>query len=211
MSANISNKVVVELESGEVKLFDTKAEAVDFLRRPMQTAALAKFIQDQPDLVSWIIDIQDDLTSAYESTKIRRVSKAEKAALEKALGHVAAEENKSFAFLVENAKAIVDSFRWPSVKRGDADEQAATMTAAVAELTDGDTELAAWLVENKEAILEALEAGKIKREINPKAVEGLAKWRAEQAAKKAAEEGDAEVAEEEAVEEAKPTKTPKKK
>jgi transposase-like protein len=185
--SQIMNKVAVELEDGSVKLFDTKAEAVDFLRRPAQTKALRAFIQDNDDLVNWIIDVQDDLSGAFESAKVRRVTKAEKKALEKALESVKESGDKSFSFLVENAAAIVSSFRWPSVKRGSEEEQKEMIINAVKELTDGDADLATWLVESKDAILEALEAGKVKREVSPKAAEGLARWRAEQAAKKAAE------------------------
>lgn len=180
------NKIAVEMEDGSIRLFDSKAEAVDFLRRPAQQKALAAFIEGNEELVNWIIDVQEDLAGAFESTKIRRVSKAEKKALEKALAAVAAAEDKAFSFLVENQKAVLDSFRWPSVKRGSEEEQKAQIINAVTEVAGGDAELAAWLVDSKDQILEALEAGKVKREVSPKAAEGLARWRAEQEAKKAA-------------------------
>lgn len=186
----IAQKIVVELEDGSFKMFDTKAEAVDFLRRPQQMKALRTFI-DQDDLATWIIDVQEDLTSAFEAAKIKRVTKQEKKELEKALEALAAAEagNKAYKFLIDNAKIIADSFRWPSVKRGDENEQKAQIVAAVAVVAGGDEELANWLVDSKEQITEALEAGKVKREMNPKAMEGLARHRAELAAKRAAELG----------------------
>lgn len=188
--SQIAQKVVVELEDGSIKLFDTKAEAVDFLRRPAQSKALKAFIQDNEELVSWILDVQDELASAFEAAKIKRVTKQEKKELEKALEKLAESEsgNKTYKFLVDNAKAIAESFRWPSVKRGSEEEQRQQVLAAVAAVAGGDEELASWLVDSKDAILEALEAGKVKREVSPKAAEGLARYRAEQAAKKAAEE-----------------------
>ena len=189
---NLMNKVAVELENGEIKLFDSKQEAIDFLRRPAQTKALSAFIADNAELVDWIIEVQDQLTEAFESTKVRRVTKSEKASLEKALEAVAKEDNKAFKFLVENAKDIVASFKWPKVARGTEEEQAAALLKSVSEVTQGDSELAEWLIQGREQILEALEAGKVKREVNPAAAEGLARWRAEQAAKKAAEAAAAE-------------------
>ena len=185
----IAQKIVVELEDGSYKMFDTKAEAVDFLRRPQQMKALRAFI-DQDELASWIVDVQDELADAFEAAKVKRVTKQEKKELEKALEALAAAEagNKAYKFIIDNAKVIADSFRWPSVKRGDEAEQKAQIVAAVAAVAGGDEELANWLVESKDQILEALEAGKVKREMNPKAMEGLARHRAELAAKKAAEE-----------------------
>ena len=188
--SQIMNKIAVELEDGSIKLFDTKAEAVDFLRRPAQTAALNKLVPEQPELVQWIIDVQDDLASAFESTKVRRVTKQEKKALEKALEAAKNIGDKNLAFLVENAQAVITSFKWPKVARGSEEEQAAALLKNVAVVTGGDEELAKWLIETREQILEAFEAGKPKREVNP----GLAKYLAEQAAKKAAAAEAAEAA-----------------
>jgi hypothetical protein len=184
----LQQKIAVQMDDGSVKLFDTKQEAVVFLQRPKQTEAFKAFVGDNADLITWLLDNRSEIEGAFESTKIKRVTKSEKKALEKALEAVKAAEDKAFAFLVDNAKAVVESFRWPSVKRGTDEEQAAMIRKAVMEVTGENAELSDWIIENKAAILEAYEAGAVKREVSPAAAAGLAKYRAEQAAKKAAEQ-----------------------
>lgn len=179
---NLSQKFVTE----DGKAFDTKAEAMDYLRRPLKAAALNKINGDNKELTDWLLDNEEAIGGTFESTKIRRVTKSEKKQLEKALEAVTAAGDKAFGFLIDNAAAIAESFRWPSVKRGDATEQAATIKAGFMSLTGDNAELADWLIGNKDAILEAFEAGVVKREVSPKAAEALAKYRAEKAAQKAA-------------------------
>lgn len=180
---NLSQKFVTE----DGKAFDTKAEAMDYLRRPLKAAALNKINGDNKELTDWLLDNEEAVAANFESTKIRRVTKSEKKQLEKALEAVAASGDKAFSFLIDNAAALAESFRWPSVKRGDATEQAATIKAGFLSMTDNNEELADWLIGNKDAILESFEAGVVKREVSPKAAEALAKYRAEKAAQKAAE------------------------
>ena len=183
----LEQKIAVKMDDGSVKLFDTKAEAMEYLQRPKQTEAFKAFVGDNPDLITWLLDNRGEVENAFESAKIKRVTKSEKNALKKALDAIKAAEDKSFAFVVDNSEAILNSFRWPSVKRGSEEEQAAMIMKAVTEATGDNAELATWIVSNKDAILEAYEAGAIKREVSPQAAAGLAKWRAEQEAKKAAE------------------------
>lgn len=183
----LEQKIAVKMDDGSTRLFDTKAEALEFLQRPKQTEAFKAFVGDNPDLITWLLDNRGEVESAFESAKIKRVTKSEKNALKKALDAIKAAEDKAFAFVVEHSEAILNSFRWPSVKRGSEEEQAAMIMRAVTEVTGDNAELATWIVANRDAVLEAYEAGAIKREVSPQAAAGLAKWRAEQEAKKAAE------------------------
>jgi hypothetical protein len=170
------------------KVFDTKAEAMDYLRKPQKEAALNKLNGNNAELTDWLLENEEAIDSTFESTKIRRVSKSEKKQLEKALEAVEKAGDKAFAFLIDNKEAIADSFRWPSVKRGTEEEQAATIRAGFMALTGDNAELVDWIVENKAGILEAYQAGVVKREVNPKAQNALAEYRAKRAAEKAAKE-----------------------
>jgi hypothetical protein len=94
--------------------------------------------------------------------------------------------NSKIAFLQENAGAILDSFRWPSVKRMDEAEKATAARNTLVAASEGNEKLAEWVLGNKDAILAAYEAGIEKKQINAKAQEGLAAYRAKMAAQKAA-------------------------
>jgi hypothetical protein len=54
--------------------------------------------------------------------------------------------------------------------------------------SEGNEELAEWIIKNKDKVLDAYQAGVVKREINPAAAEALAAYRAKKAAEKAAAE-----------------------
>lgn len=169
------------------KQFDTRQEALVYVQKPHQIEAFNKLIPDNADFVEFLIERRDDIEGAFESTKIQRVTKAEKKQLEKALEAVKNTENKAFSFLIDNSAAIVNSFRWPSVQRMKPEEAEIQIKKALLEIfTEDNGEAVEWAFENKDAILEAYQAGVVKREINPKAQEALATWRAEQAKKKAA-------------------------
>ena len=170
------------------KIFETRKEAQDYQRRPMQKEALAKII-DNEELVDWILDNTSDMADCFQVGTIKRVSKSDRNALEKALKSIVERNDSKEKFIVENHEAILDTFRWPSVKRMEEDEKAAAIKSELTTLTENE-EVADFLIANKEAIFTALEAGKVKKELNPKAAEGLAKWRAEQAAAKEAAGGD---------------------
>ena len=114
----LEQKIAVKMDDGSVKLFDTKAEAMEYLQRPKQTEAFEAFVGDNPDLITWLLDNRSEVESAFESAKIKRVIKSEKNALKKSLDAIKAAEDKAFAFVVEHSEAILNSFRWPSVKRG---------------------------------------------------------------------------------------------
>jgi len=172
--------------------FATKAEAMDYLRRPLITAALSALTgKGNESLVDWLIENQEVVETAFESGTVKRVTKSEAAKLNKALDAIVDSGDKAFAFVIDNVDAIRDSFRWPSVKRMTDDEKAlAARNTLVA--SAGNEELAEWIINNKDAVIEAFKAGITKREVSPKASEALAKYRAEKAAEKAALEASEE-------------------
>jgi hypothetical protein len=116
------------------------------------------------------------------------VSKTEAKKLKETLAHIAEvlKDDKKAAFVIEHAGAIQDSFRWPSVKRMDEQEKATAARNSLVAASQGNEELANWIVANKDAVLEAYKAGVEKREVSPKASEALAQYRAKMAAEKAA-------------------------
>lgn len=198
MSAETSfqTKIVIETPEG-LKMFDTKAEAVDFLRKPKILAALNGITGGNNVLADWLYEKQELLETIFETGTVRRVTKSERKQLAEALELVAAifegdkTKNKKLNFLVENAGAINETFRWPTVKRLKDDEKAAEINRSLMLAAENDEKLVAWLIESKDAIFEAYEAGKEKRQVSPQAAEGLAAYRAKKAAEKAAAEGNA--------------------
>jgi len=186
------------------KIFESKKEAQDYLRRPKIKEALQSVTEGNDELSDWIIENTDELEGAFQTGTIRRVTKNDRTKYEKALEHAATLNDPKLAFLVENKTDLVNGLRWPSVTRIKADEKEAAIKAELMALTEQNEEIVDFLIDKRAKIFEALEAGKVKKEINPKATEGLAKWRAEQKAKKEAETGGeapAETEEEEEVSE----------
>ena len=187
-TANASQTLKTGYQTPDGKLFDTKAEAMDYMRKPQIVAALNKLNGNNAELTDWLHANQEAIETTFESTKIRRVTKSEKKQLDKALAAIAAAGDKAFAFVTDNLAAVSESFRWPSVKRGTEEEQAATIRAGFMALTSENVELVDWIIGNKDALLEAFQAGVIKREVNPKAADALAAYRAKKAAEKAEKE-----------------------
>lgn len=186
------------------QVFNSMKEANDHLRKPKIKAALATVTSGDGKLSDWLIDNMSDIEGAFESGTIKRVTKVEHNKLAKALEAVAEahstvtrseKEDKKivsitnvdnkFAFIIDNMDAILDSFRWPSVKRMNDDEKAVAARNSLTALADGDIKVAEWILANKDAILEAYKAGIEKRTVNPKAAEALAAYRAKKAAEKA--------------------------
>jgi hypothetical protein len=170
------------------KNFDTKAEAMAYLRRPQIEAAMQQIEGVKQDLATWLVENQEQVEMAFETGTIRRVSKTEAKKLKETLAHIAEvlKDDKKAAFVIEHAGAIQDSFRWPSVKRMDEQEKATAARNSLVAASQGNEELANWIVANKDAVLEAYKAGVEKREVSPKASEALAQYRAKMAAEKAA-------------------------
>jgi len=168
--------------------FDTKAEAQDFLRKPKIRTALLAVTAGKTELTEWLIDNSETVETAFEVGTIKRVTKSEKKKLEKALDALVegyAHEPK-LAFLVENAGAIKETFRWPSVTRMKDEEKAKAAREALVAATEGREDVADWIIANKDAILAAYAAGIEKREVSTAATEGLNAYRAKKAAEKAA-------------------------
>lgn len=168
--------------------FNTKQEAQDFIRLPQVKAALNRATGNNAELTDWLVAHQEQVEMAFEVGTVRRVTNSERAKLKKALEAVAEAGNPKFAFLTDNAGAVVDSFRWPSVKRMDDAEKATAARNSLVAASEGNEGLADWVIANKDAVLTAYEAGKVKREVSPKAASGLADYRAKMLAEKQAEE-----------------------
>lgn len=168
------------------KTFDTRAEALNYLRRPKVKAAMMKVANNQEDLVEWLVEHQEQVEIAFETGTIRRVTKSESKKLAEALEHVAAvlANDKKASFVVSNIGAIKDSFRWPSVKRMDEAEKLTAARNSLAAASEGNEELADWVIQNKTAILEAYEAGVEKRQAPANSGSALEAYRAEMAFRK---------------------------
>mgnify|MGYP007037360125 CR=1 FL=1 len=180
-------KSVIITDDG--KIFDTKQEALDYMRKPLKAAAFNKLNGDNKELTEWLIENEEHITSVFESTKVRRVAKAEKKALEKAVESIVASGDKAFKFVIDNSQAVIDSFRWPAVKRGTEEEQTATIRQGFLALSDNNVDLADWLIANKAEVLESYEAGIVKKAVPQTTRDALAKYQAEKkAAKEAAKE-----------------------
>jgi len=173
------------------QMFNTKAEANDYQRRPLIKEALMALTDKNEELADWLVENQETVVSAFNIGTIKRVTKSEKKKLHAALEAIVAAENKDFAFIAENAEAVEESFRWPTVKRMDDEEKAAAAKKTLMEESENNEELSDWVVANQEQIIEAYSAGKVKREVSPKAQQALAEYRAKKAAQKAAEEAAA--------------------
>jgi hypothetical protein len=175
------------------KMFETKKEALDYLRRPKIEEALLRLTKNNKDLVNWLIENQETVEMAFEVGQIRRVTKVEYKKLNKALDHLKTINDKDLVFLQENAAAILDSFRWPSVKRMNDDEKKTAARNTLMAASENNTDLSDWIIANKDEVMSAYSAGEVKRELNPKAAEGLAAYRAKMAAEKAAKTASTEI------------------
>lgn len=182
---------------GVDRTFESKAEAADYLRRPKVLEALNKLTEGNAELNTWLFDNRESVEMAFETGTIKRVTKQEAKKLGEALDYIAntLAGDKKAAFVVENVAAIKDSFRWPTVKRMTDEEKATAARNSLVATTGGQEELAVWILANKEGILEAFQAGVVKRAMPQSTLDNLAAWRAKQAAEKAAKEAGGEPAE----------------
>lgn len=182
---------------GVDRTFESKAEAADYLRRPKVLEALNKLTEGNAELNTWLFDNRESVEMAFETGTIKRVTKQEAKKLGEALDYIAntLAGDKKAAFVVENVAAIKDSFRWPTVKRMTDEEKATAARNSLVATTGGQEDLAVWILANKEGILEAFQAGVVKRAMPQSTLDNLAAWRAKQAAEKAAKEAGGESAE----------------
>lgn len=165
---------------------DSKQAAMDHLRKPAILAAMTAVAGGKKELADWLIAHEEQVQMAFETGNIRRVTKSEGKQLEKALEALKAIEGVAgIKFLQDNIGAIKDSFRWPSVQRMTPEEKATAARNTLVAASEGNEQLADWVIANKDAVLNAYTAGVVKREVNPKASEALAAYRAKKAAEKA--------------------------
>lgn len=163
------------------QFFATAAEARDFQRKPQVKAALSKLVGGDANFVQFLLDNQDEIENAFDTGVIARVTKSEKAKLQKALEEVKSITNGKLKFIQDNADAILESFRWPAVKRLKPEERDAAVLESLTKLAD--EKAAKWLLANKENLMNAYQAGVEKRQAP--ANSGLAEYLA---AKKAGPE-----------------------
>jgi len=173
------------------KQFTSKAELMDYLRRPKILEALKGLTNGDAELANWLLNHEELIKESFEVGTIRRVTKSDRKKLDKALEAIKEAKNPAFAFVAENSDAISESFRWPSVKRMDDDEKTRIAVDSLAAAADGNKEVAEWIFANKDEILEAFKAGKPKRVAPAAALDALAAYRAKQAAEKAAKQAAA--------------------
>ena len=168
-----------ELQKGYLvdgQVFTTKAEAEEYMRIPQVKAALVELTEAE-DSAEWILANKEAILESFKAGAIRRVSAAEKKELASALDKV------TEGFLNTHREAVIASFRWPTVSRdSNADE---LIKEAFMELCEDNEALADWLIANKDNLNAAFITGKPKREVSQKAIDALAKYRAEMAAQKA--------------------------
>jgi len=176
------------------KTFDTKAEANAYLRRPAILNALNEVTESDEELSEWLLENRDTVESAFEVGTVRRVKQAERNKISRGLEVVAEavkegtiNNTQDMQFLVENADQLVDTFRWPKVKRLTEEEKALQAKNTLMKATENNEDLAVWITQNQESITGAYSAGKPKREVSPKAIKALEEYRAKQAAAKAKE------------------------
>lgn len=167
--------------------FDSKAEAMEYARKPHIVKALAEISGCNAELANWLHERREEIAEAFEFGTIRRVSKSDYKKIDASFEALAKVEGiKELQFLQDNAAQFRDSFRWPAVKRLKPEEQAAAAREKLLAVTEGSADITEWLVANRAAFLDALEAGKIKREVSPAAAAGLQAYRERMAAQKAA-------------------------
>lgn len=145
------------------RVFDTAAEARDFMRQPQVKAALSFLVGGDANFTNFLLENQEEIEKAFEAGVIARVTKSERNKLNKAFDHIAEvlKGDSKAKMVVDNIEAAKESFRWPAVKRLTAEEKEAATLAALTKL--GDEKVAKWMVTNKENLEKAYSAGAEKR------------------------------------------------
>jgi dsDNA-binding SOS-regulon protein len=166
------------------QVFASKAEAMDYIRIPKIKAALMALTDNNADLSDWLINNQEVVTSAFETGTIRRITKSDSNKIEKAFDAMAASEDSVYKFLVDNRESL--EIKYKTQSRLTDEEKVAQAKQTIADASDGNEELADWVIENKDSVIEAYSAGKQKREVSPNAKKALEDYRKKQAAIKAA-------------------------
>lgn len=166
----------------------TKAQANNLVRAPQVRNAFLALTKKNEEVTDWLVDNQDAVESAFDAGTIRRVSKAERKALTKALSHIAEvlATDTNAEFVVKHRAAIVDTFKWPNQKRIAEEDKAAAIETAFMEATGDNEKLVDWIIKNKDGIEMAYATGIVKREVPQATLDALAEHRAKVAAAKEA-------------------------
>ena len=152
---------VVAAADGTQKIFDTAAEAREFIRLPQVKAAINALVAGDENFGKFLLENQDEIQNAFEAGVIARVTKAERNKLAKALQELLTVQNGKLKFLQDNHEAVLESFRWPAVKRLTPEEKTAATKEALVKLSDEN--IATWLITNRDHLERAYAAGVEKR------------------------------------------------
>jgi len=185
-------ELMQKFQTPDGKTFDTRAEAMEHVRRPQIKAALMTVCNNREDLAELLVDNREDIAGAFDVGRVRVVKKRERKLYAEALDHAVKLGGKEFKFIADHLEDLIVGFRWPKTTRMTEEERSASIVRSLVALTDGNEKLAEWIVANKDAVLGAFEAGKVKRAVDPKASAGLEAYRAKKAAEKAALAAQAE-------------------
>lgn len=176
--SNVNSQLKKGVITPDGKVFDNVADARDYMRAPLIKAALKKIAAGNDNLATFLLDNEDEIMKAFEVGTIARVTRAERKKLEKALEHLLTIDDSKLRFIKENHAAVLESFRWPSVKRLKDEEKAAQTLEILTKLADANA--AAWIIANKDGIVDAYDAGIEKRAAPTNG--GLEEYRAAKAA-----------------------------
>lgn len=183
----MSTQLKQVFQAADGSTFDTRAEALDYMRRPLITAAFNKLTADNAELTNWLVNEQDDIENAFDTGTIRRVTKTEKKHLATALDRVielAAAGDRKLMFLAEHGEGLKTTFRYPTVTRMSDEEKAVAAKNTLMAKTDNNAQLVDWILNHKTQIMEAYQAGVEKRDVSPKATEALLAYRIKTAEEK---------------------------
>ena len=187
----MSEQIIQGFMTPDGQSFPTKKAAQKHLRRPKVKSALLVVTGNNEELANWLQDNEEDVVASFDIGTIKRVTNTEKKQLAKALEALKETTEPKLAFIRDNADAIEESFRWPKVARMSDEEKASAARNSLVALSDGQEDLADWCVANKDAVLEAYQAGVEKKAVNPKAAAALAEYRRKKAEEKAKKEAKA--------------------
>jgi hypothetical protein len=167
---------------GVVKMFDTRADAEMFIRKPKIMAALAA-LTENVQLQQLLFDQNELITQAFSTDPVRRVTKKEKEALKEAIDAIVESKDKAYKFIAENADAVLASFKWPTVKKTTPEEAILCARNTLSKEIEEEA-VVTWIVANRDKVLAAFEAGVEKKQVSQKAVDGLTVYRLSKAIEK---------------------------
>ena len=89
MTENTTPEIAQVFAAPDGTTFSTKAEALNYLRKPKISAAMLVVTgADQQDLCDWLVENQDTVMSAFDTGTIRRISKSEMKKIGKAFDRI---------------------------------------------------------------------------------------------------------------------------